>query len=164
MAAAALAIVLLNAVAGDLAENQEIIDYVDETLEDVDVSALSDDEVASLYANRVAFNFVALIPCIASLVIDTKIYGSPRPMAYVFDWFLGGAVPIALAIIAAFVEPTARDVLIGTALGVYGATRVAILFVINGHITTFNDEMARRLAELRPHGPTVMLVFGLGVR
>jgi hypothetical protein len=123
----------------DIMNNEAIREHVDALFADGSL------EASRLRAHRLTLNLGLLVPVYGSIALDRKVFGGIRPSAIVFDWVLGGIVPAGLAV-AAFAGPESwpRTRLAWTAIGLYAATRVAVLVVGNLHISEYN-----RLLELR---------------
>ena len=88
-----------------------------------------------------------LVPVWGSTVMEHAVFGELKMPAVVFDWILGGLIPAALLTTAAVadLEPGTRDALNYTAIGLYGGTRIGILYIANDHISVHNEHLDARL-------------------
>nr|HEX4316148.1 hypothetical protein [Kofleriaceae bacterium] len=84
------------------------------------------------------------IPIYGSYAVDTAVYGSVRPSAYVFDWFLGAIAPAALLGASFATTRGTAGALRWTALGLYATTRVAIEVVGNLHVDEYDAYLDQR--------------------
>lgn len=137
-------------ISGDSVDD-EIRAHVDSQLASVDLD-LCPAQLDALRADRLTFNLVALVPGLASYVIDTHIFGGIGPMGYIFDWLVGGAVPLSLALIAPWQTGDVQSAFWVGALGLYVIMRAAIVVTINDHVTVYNEHLDQRLAEHRSKG------------
>ena len=128
---------------------QKIKDNIDKKLKDIDINSLSMDEKKGMLADQVRLNINMLVPIYGSYVLDNKLYGNIRPPAIIFDWALGGIIPLGLVCTSLiwknrFSKRTV-NILQLTALGLYLATRIGVLITINEHIHQYNKYMEIRL-------------------
>jgi hypothetical protein len=89
-------------------------------------------------APRVSLVLPTLIPGIGTYRVEKRVFGGLRPAGVVFDWGLGGAVPVTFGAIALGSSGRTRDVCAWTAIGAYAVTRLAILVIANLHISEYN--------------------------
>jgi len=129
----------------DLTGQARIRNNVDKKIKGIDLAAMSQEDKANLYADRFRLNINMIIPIYGSSILDTKLYGNVRPPAYIFDWFLGGIVPlIAIGIAAANVFPSANSALVVGGLTLYGLTRIGVYIAINEHIGVYNHYLDQK--------------------
>ena len=96
-------------------------------------------------ADHLTFSLEALVPILGSYELDQRVYGSTRPSGVIFDWILGGIVPLALGIGALATHGQTRRVLGWTALGLYVSTRIAVLTIGNLHVSEYNSRIELRV-------------------
>ena len=155
------ALLLASRVASaDLANNEGIHAHVDAMLSHVDVAALDAGRRRSLLADRLTLNLDILIPIVGSCALEEKVFGGLRPSAVVFDWILGGVLPVGLGATALLgdgsLSPKARSVLGWTAAGLYASTRLGILIVGNLHISDYNRYVKLRLGVVESRGGSLV--------
>ena len=86
-------------VQADLTGTQKIRDHINSQLKDIDINSLSIEEKENRLLDPVRLNLNMLIPVYGSTVLDNTLYGNIRPPAYIFDWALGGFIPLGLLLI-----------------------------------------------------------------
>ena len=79
-----------------------------------------------------------LIPGFGTYRVEQRVFGGLRPAGVVFDWGLGGIAPLTLGAIAIESSGRTREGCAITAIGLYAATRIAILVIANLHISEYN--------------------------
>ncbi|MEP7123025.1 MAG: hypothetical protein ABJE95_19005 [Byssovorax sp.] len=162
--AAGLISLVPRAASADPAGSQSIRDHVDATLLRLDVPAMTAPEKQALLADRRTLNLGLLVPCYGSYALDAKVYGELQPAAVVFDWVLGGIVPVGLGVGALAdrdLPSGTRAGLAWTAAALYVTSRVGVLIIANGHITDYNAAMRWRLG-LSAAGPRTWGVAATG--
>lgn len=142
-------IILPGSAFADITGTQKIRDNVDKKLKDLDISSMSNEEKEKLLASPVRLNINMIVPIYGSYILDNTLYGSIRPPAYIFDWTLGGIVPLGLLGVSILGRNrySGRKIKIMriTALSLYLVTRIGVFVTINEHIYQYNKYMKQRL-------------------
>ncbi|MEP6859826.1 MAG: hypothetical protein ABJE66_04350 [Deltaproteobacteria bacterium] len=149
----------------DLANNEAIHEHVDAVVAGVDVTALDPARTRALLADRLTLSLGALVPIYGSYKLDHKVFGDVRPAAVVFDWILGGFVPVGLGVTALAggnaLSSETRSILAWTAVGLYASTRIGVFVIGNLHISEYNRVLRLRLglgaAATADHSPTLTI-------
>lgn len=147
----ALCLTLLTSISAhaDLTGTQKIRDYIDFQLQDVDIQTLTMEEKEAWLVDPVRLNLNMLIPVYGSTILDNSLYGNIRPPAYIFDWTLGGFIPLGLIVAAGLageqLSSNRKKALVGAAVGLYLITRVGVFITINEHIHQYNKYMKVRM-------------------
>ena len=121
-------------------------DLVNNTLLHAHVDELVAKPHGDLAASHVTLTLGALVPIYGTYQLDERVFGSVRPSAMLFDWFLGGIAPAALGITALASHGETRAITAWTALGLYAATRLGVILVGNLHVAEYNRYIAVKLA------------------
>lgn len=133
----------------DITGTQKIKDNIDRKLANLDIASMSQQEKDDMLADQFRLNLNMLVPVYGSYVLDTKLYGDVRPPALIFDWTLGGFIPLGLLLISTLgkekMSTKQKNSLISTAVGLYLITRVGVYLTINEHIYQYNKYMKMRL-------------------
>jgi hypothetical protein len=149
-AVAVLVVVLASRDArADFANNELLHAHADAVIAASDPGSLAPARRAALHVDRLTMSLGALVPVFGTSRLDGAVFGGVRPSAIVFDWVLGGAVPVGLAALALAdtgLSSSARDDLAWTALGLYAVTRVGILVIGNLHVSEWNRYIDVKLA------------------
>ncbi len=136
-------------VQADLTGTKKIHLQIDKELAEIDLESLSLREKQDMLADPVRLNLNMLIPIYGSYVLDTKLYGDVRPPAIIFDWTLGGFIPLGLLFFTAAkgdsLSAKARKSMISTAIGLYLVTRIGVVITINEHIHQYNKYKSEQL-------------------
>lgn len=142
-----VAIVLMSAsvARADFINHDLLHAHVDRMFAGVDVGRLTPAQRDALYADRLTLMAGALIPVFGTWRIEDKVFGGLRPAGVIFDWGLGGAAPVGLAIAAFATTGTTRTVCAWTAIGLYAATRIGIMIIGNLHISAYNRAVSVHL-------------------
>lgn len=148
----------------DALNNEGIHAHVDAMTIRADGAPFDASRRPSLLADRLTLSLEMLVPIVGSCALEQKVFGEVRPSAVVFDWILGGVVPLGFGASAIAGEgalsPQARSVLGWTAVGLYASSRLGILIVGNLHITEYNRYLDLRLGvvESRTGAPLPAMV------
>ncbi|HEY4056952.1 MAG TPA: hypothetical protein VGM39_10090 [Kofleriaceae bacterium] len=121
----------------DLLNNKALHAHVDDLVQN--------DPANARRADRVSLDAELLVPIFGTYRLDQRVFGSSRPSGIVFDWILGGVAPVALAGSSFLVDdPDTRSALRWSALGLYGATRIAVEIIGNLHISEYNRYLGQQ--------------------
>ncbi len=123
-------------------------DLVNNELLHTHVDRLVAQPHGDLFASHLTVTASALVPILGTYLLDEQVFGSVRPSAVVFDWVLGGVAPAALGAVALASHGEARAVTAWSALGLYVATRIGVIWIGNLHVAEYNRYVAIKL------GPT----------
>jgi hypothetical protein len=144
LVAAVLVLGCARAASADMMNNEALHAHADEVVAAAP-PASEPDARAALFADRVTLSLGALVPVFGTYRLDHRVFGGVRPSAIVFDWVLGGGVPIALGAAALATSGRTRDALAWTALGLYVSTRAAVLVIGNLHVSEYNRYLRVKL-------------------
>lgn len=145
----AIALVVLSAgtARADFLNHELMRQHVAETFANLDLAKLDDAQREALYADRTTLTLGLLVPVLGTYRMEEKVFGGVRPAGVIFDWFLGGAVPLGLGITALATDGRTREVCAWTALGLYATTRLAILLIGSAHVSAYNEEVRGHLSS-----------------
>ena len=136
-------------VLADLTGTSRIKSHADNKLEGLDIKKMSEDSKKDLLVSPIRLNLNMIIPVYGSYILDNSLYGNVRPPAIIFDWTLGGFIPLAMMLAAGIgrgsISLNRKKVLIYAAVSLYILTRVAVIITINEHIHNYNKYMKNRL-------------------
>ncbi|MCG8339088.1 MAG: hypothetical protein MJE63_31645 [Proteobacteria bacterium] len=151
-------------VYADLTGTQKIRDHVDFKLKDVNIDNLSPAEKKAWLVDPVRLNLNMLIPIYGSTILDNTLYGNIRPPAYIFDWTLGGFLPMGCLLAVGLggdnLSDDEKKDLVATAVGLYVLTRIGVFITINEHIYQYNKYMKIRLGLDNEELTDISMSFG----
>ncbi len=122
--------------------------HVDDMFAHLDVATLDAQQRDDLYASRTAITAGLFVPMFGSYRLEHQMFGELRPSAIVFDWVLGGLVPIGLGVTALVTSGRTRKITAYTALGLYAATRIGIIVIGNLHVSEYNRQVRIHLGAV----------------
>jgi hypothetical protein len=131
----------------DLVNHELLRAHVDHVFAGVDVPQLTPQQREALYADRLSLMAGTLVPILGTWRVENKVFGGLRPAGVIFDWTLGGFVPLGLAIAALATSGRTRAICAWTALGLYASTRIGIMIIGNLHISAYNHAVAVHLGN-----------------
>ncbi|MBW1767161.1 MAG: hypothetical protein JRJ02_05780 [Deltaproteobacteria bacterium] len=127
----------------DLTGTGKIQEHIHKKLESLEIQAMSEDEKRDLLVNTLRLNLNMVIPVYGSYILDNTLYGNVRPPAIIFDWSLGGFIPLVLLLTVVMgkdkISRKRKEAMIYTAVGLYIITRIGVIITINDHIRHYNE-------------------------
>lgn len=152
-------------VFGEILGNGPLPDDRNKKLKAVDSHTIDDEELPRWLTDPQPLSLNMLIPVYGSYVLDNAVDGNIRPPAYVFDWSLGGFIPLGLILTANLAGDVISDErkrgMVSAAVGLYLLTRVGVFMVINDQIDHFNNYVRVRLEMIAEETAGINVKIGL---
>jgi len=122
--------------------------HIDDMFAHLDVGAMSAQQRRDLYVGRASLTLGTLVPVLGSYRLEHAVFGELRPSAIVFDWVLGGLLPVALGVTAFATSGRTRKICAWSAIGLYAATRISIFVIANLHVSEYNRQVRLHLGAV----------------
>lgn len=131
----------------DLLGHDRLREHVDRMFARTDVRAMDAAQRDAMYLRRPLLTVGLLVPVLGTYRMEQAVFGELRP-AVVIDWVLGGLAPVALGITALETSGRTRRIAAWSAIGLYAATRAAILVIGSLHISEYNRQIRLHLGAI----------------